>query len=161
MLVSTLGDLKANGIDTSLPSVLMRADVGEKLQEALKANGVKWTVKQCRDKFKNVLKDYRKQMRLCKIHTGGGEAPVVPFEVEMARIVSSTEPAIQPPLMLDGKMTFQSTDLISSNSSDSLKRPRQTTGKQDMQSEMMLYFKAKRKATEATGKADTKLRNKN
>ena len=126
MVVNTLGDFKANGIDTSLPSVLMRADVGEKLQEALKANGVKWTVKQCKDKFKNALKDYRKQMKLRKIHTGGREAPVVPFEVEMARIVSSTDPAIQPLLMLDGRMTLQSTDLLSSNSRDSLKRPRQT-----------------------------------
>ena len=103
-MITLLKTLKSEGIDVSLPSVLKRDDVDERIQSFIVEKQVPWSVKQCRDKFKNLLKNYRKQMRLRRLHTGNGEAPAVDWERGTNQLVAASDPAINRPIMLDGQL---------------------------------------------------------
>ena len=114
----------------------------------------KWTVKQAKDKFKYLLKEYRRQMRLRNNHTGGGEEPEVLWATEMSLMVSSSDPAINPSRMIDGSQVVDSPELISDNS---LKRRRQATAKQTLQTTMNGYMDMKVKRMKKQNKSESKM----
>ena len=51
-LIYCLGNIKASGLDTAMPSVLMKEEVAVQLKAHMQSKGIKWNVGQRRDKYK-------------------------------------------------------------------------------------------------------------
>ena len=145
VLLDCLSDLKAEGKNTSMPSVLKTPEVEDRLNAVMRLNGFPWTAKQCQDKFKNILKIYRAAKRSQRFHTGNGEKPLILYENEMKLIVNENDPAINPPVILDGD-----TEIIAEKTREVQKMTKRTSlsselsssnGKDQLNAAMLGYFK--------------------
>ena len=70
-----------------------KPEVDKNIKEKMDATDGKWT-KAGKGQFKNLLKEYKRQMRSINNHTGEGEKPEVLWATEMNLIVSLSNPAI-------------------------------------------------------------------
>ena len=119
--------------------MLLKQEVTATIEAHMTAKDIKWNVRQCRDKFKNVLKKYRSKKRSQRVHTGNGEAPGEEHDLEMSRIVASSDPAINPPILSDDSIEHPAFGV----SAEFLKRKKQKTDNSDLTKTLQKYVAAK------------------